>query len=290
MKEKSFAVIGGDLRSIMLADLLVSKGYTVEIIGFSNLEYETLLTENPNMQAVIEKADIIIGPMPCSNDNESLNTPFHSERIWVNDVFKLMNNNQLFLAGHISDKIIHLSQVYDIHTIDYLKREELAVLNAVPTAEGAIQIAFEELSITLNSSNVLVLGFGRIGRLLAHMLHGIGAEVTVSARKHCDLAWIKSSGFKSIHTNKIDACLASMDVIFNTIPHIILDKRRLLQVRKDTLLIDLASKPGGIDIDAAKNIGLKTIWALSLPGKVAPLSAAQAILETITNILDEMEV
>ena len=71
---------------------------------------------------------------------------------------------------------------------------------------------------------------------------------------------------------------------------IILDQTLLPLVPKSCLCIDLASKPGGIDLRAAEQLELETIWALGLPGKVAPGSAGQAIVDTVLQILTEQEV
>ena len=148
----------------------------------------------------------------------------------------------------------------------------------------------EEMPITLHSSNVLILGFGRIGKILAKMVHGLGAKVYVEARKCEGIAWIESYGYNSIHINDIYDYLNRFDLIFNTIPHIVLDTRELEKIRKDCLLIDLASKPGGINFQKAKELGRKSIWALSLPGKVAPVTAAKFIKSTVLNILNELGV
>jgi dipicolinate synthase subunit A len=166
----------------------------------------------------------------------------------------------------------------------------MAVLNAIPTAEGAIQIAMEELPITLNGSQVLILGYGRIGKVLSRMLAGIGAVVTVEARKYSDLAWIKANGQKSVYINDLKTVTGKMDLIVNTIPHKILDSDLLETLGKDCLVIDLASKPGGVDFEKAKALGIKVIWALSLPGKVAPVTAAGFIKQTVYNIMEELGV
>jgi dipicolinate synthase subunit A len=134
------------------------------------------------------------------------------------------------------------------------------------------------------------LGFGRIGKILARMLLGIGANVTVEARKYQDLAWIKSYGYNGVHLNQLEKVIGNYDVIFNTIPSVILDTEILSKIKKDCLVIDLASKPGGVDFEMARDMGLKVIWALSLPGKVAPNTAGNIIKDTIFNIIDELGV
>ncbi|MBZ4646377.1 MAG: dipicolinate synthase subunit [Petroclostridium sp.] len=287
---KSFAIIGGDLRQIKMANGLAKDGYGVKIFGFSDIEFHKDIIQANNIQEAVSGVDVIVAPLPCSLDNETVNAPFYNERIYFNDLFKQMLRNQLFVGGKISEKINNLAKVYNIYVIDYFEREELTVLNAIPTAEGAIQIAMEELPITLHNSNCLVLGFGRIGKILSKMLVGIGANVTVEARKYEDLAWIKSYGYTGVHLNKLGEIIGNYDVIFNTIPSVILNTEILSKIKKDCLVIDLASKPGGVDFDMARDMGIKTIWALSLPGKVAPDTAGDIIKDTIFNIIDELGV
>lgn len=287
---KKFTIVGGDLRSIKLANQILQDGNEVNIYGFRNAGFELGIRESEDLALAIDESDVVIGPIPCSNDNENLNAPFHPENISMNEIFKIMNKNQLFIAGRISEKISHLSEIYNVYSIDILEREEMAVLNVIPTAEGAIQIAMEETPVTLHGSNVLILGYGRIGKILAKMLQGIGANVYVEARKHSDIAWIKAYGYKPVYITELASYLPNMTVIFNTVPHLMLDSNLLEKVNIDVLIIDLASKPGGVDFEKAKLMGLKIIWALSLPGKVAPVTAAGYIKETVYNIVDELGV
>jgi dipicolinate synthase subunit A len=290
MKIKNFAIIAGDLRNLKLANLIIEDGNNVDIFGFDNAKIESSLATKDDLHKIIEKNDVIVAPLPCSNDDETIYAPFSTVKIYINDIFKTMNKRQLFIAGRISEKIIHLAEVYKVYYIDILKREDMAILNAIPTAEGAIQIAMEELPITLHGSNALILGFGRIGKILAKMLNGIGANVHVEARKYSDIAWIKSYGYKPVFINELGNYVSNMNIIFNTVPAVILDDKLLKKINNECLIIDLASVPGGIDHEKAKNMGLKVIWALSLPGKVAPITAAKFIKDAIYNVLDELGV
>ncbi len=290
MDKRKFAVLGGDLRSIKLAEFFASDGNEVKVFGFSKGNLDLGKMQCSNAKEAIEGADVVLGPVPCSNDEETLNAPLSAGAIYINDVFKLMSKNQLFIAGRISNKILQLSHVYNVYSIDFLEREELAVLNAIPTAEGAIQIAMEKMPITLHGSKTLVLGFGRVGKTLAKMLHGIGSHVYAGVRKYSDAAWIKSYGYNPVLLDSLKDVLGQMDVIFNTIPSLILDRDHLEKVSRDCLIIDLASKPGGVDFAYAEKLGLNVVWALSLPGKVAPTTAAFFIKETVYNILKELGV
>jgi len=170
-----------------------------------------------------------------------------------------------------------------------MEREELAVLNTISTAEGAIELAIANTNQTIHGSNVLILGFGRVAKVLAKKMQGISANVTCAAKEEEDLAWIKAFGCKEQKIDKLGKDLAIYDLIINTVPDLILTKEELQHVNKQCLLIDLASNPGGIDRKAVKERNLKFIWALALPGKVAPLTSAKFIKETIYNVLKELE-
>ena len=162
--------------------------------------------------------------------------------------------------------------------------------NAVPTAEGAIELAISETPITIRSSNCLVLGYGKVGKVLAHSLQALGAKTHVAARKYADLAFIESHGCHPLTIRETLARLGEFDIIFNTVPALILDADGLKKIPRSTLIIDLASKPGGVDFEVAKELGLRVIWALSLPGRIAPVTAGTIIKDTIINILKELEV
>ena len=162
--------------------------------------------------------------------------------------------------------------------------------NAVPTAEGAIEIAIAETPFTIHGSKSLVLGYGKIGKILSKDLYALGAQTYVEARKYADLAMIEGHGYEPLPLDNLKDHIHEFDIIFNTIPSLILDDEILAKVKKDALIIDLASKPGGIDFDAAKTYGLKVIWALSLPGKIAPVSSGAIIKDTIMNIIKELGV
>ena len=162
--------------------------------------------------------------------------------------------------------------------------------NAVPTAEGAIEIAIAETPFTIHGSKSLVLGYGKIGKILSKDLYALGAQTYVEARKYADLAMIEGHGYEPLPLDNLKDHIHEFDIIFNTIPSLILNDEILTKVKKDALIIDLASKPGGIDFDAAKSYGLKVIWALSLPGKIAPVSSGAIIKDTIMNIIKELGV
>ena len=167
--------------------------------------------------------------------------------------------------------------------VDFALRAELAVATAAATAEGAIQTAMEQLDQTLLGMECLVLGFGRIGKLLSCRLHGLGARVTATARRPEDLAWIRAYGYQALETGKLDGHLSVFGAVFNTVPSPVLGGPLLRQLPADCLLMDLASVRG---IETAEG-GPEVLWARSLPGRLSPRSAAAAIRDAVYYILLE---
>jgi len=206
----------------------------------------------------------------------------------MEEVFAACSPGQMICGGQIPEEIYSLASAY--HLIDYYKREELVVANAAVTAEAAIGTAMEKGDTVLLGRRVLVLGFGRIGKLLAFRLKAFGAQVTVAARKPSDLAWIRAYGYEGIYMDDLDTQLSRVSLLFNTVPHVLLDKARLSRLPKSALCIDLSSEPGGFDMQAAASLGIDVSIARGLPGKAAPKSAAAIIRDTIYNICSEQEI
>ena len=281
---KNISIIGGDLRIVKLVEMLKKK-YNVSTYA---LEEGTIIKDCSNsIEECVKNADVIIGPIPLSKDGIQLNTPFSKKKINIEELFDKIKG-KIIIAGNVKDEIIENAKNKQVQIIDILEQEELAVLNAISTAEGAIQIAIGNIPKNLCGSNVLVMGFGRIGKILAKMLDGIGANVVCEARKTSDLAWIKAYGYEQVDIKNLDPNLSRFDVIFNTIPNIVLKEEELKQIKDETLIIDLASAPGGVDQDKVKILNKKYIWALALPGKVSPTSSAQYIEQTLENIFKTM--
>ncbi len=285
MREITVAVIGGDKRFVSAAQsFLTREKVLVMLAGFERLD---TLPPCSNPYEAAASADVLVLPLPCSVDGINVNAPFSDKEIPLERLFRSIRGETLIFGGKVDRQMQSIAAENGFEISDYLCREELAVLNAVPTAEGAIEIALRELPTTLWGQSVLVCGFGRIGKTLAADLKALGSEVTVCARKQSDLAWCSVDGYKGTSFDRLKDDLYKYSVIFNTVPSMIFDAQMLGQTAEDVLIIDLASKPGGVDLESAKRLARRTVWALSLPGKVAPVTAGQIIARTITNVLLE---
>lgn len=286
-----FSFIGGDLRQKSVMCSLANDGHKVCSFGFSKqlLSDAPFIICSPNLEECVKHADVVILPLPYGKE-DYLNAPFSDDKIHTSDLLRCMDDKQLLFAGKVDERLKTLAALYNLHPIDYMEREELAVCNAIPTAEGALEIAMSETPYTLHGANCLVIGYGRIGKILSKDLQALGAYTYIAARKHADLAWIKANAMIPVPLPVLEHFINIFDIIFNTAPAPLLDYKRLSLLQKDCLVIDLASPPGGVDFEAAGQLGRKVIKALSLPGKVAPNTAGEIIKDTIVNILEELGV
>lgn len=245
--KKTIFVVGGDMRQITVAEGFKAEGY--EVLTCS-------LSDDDQSVCGLEKADILILPVPVSYDNVYINAPLSKKRFVISEVLDRLSCDCLVLGACISKEVEKMLTDRRLEYCDYFLREELIIKNAIPTAEGAIQIALSEMPITLFKSKALVLGYGRVGKVMASRLAAMGADVTVSARKCADFAWIEENRHKYIHTSDLALSAGGFDLIINTVPAVILTEDVLEKVRADSLIIDLASKPGGEGFYLDKERGL----------------------------------
>lgn len=281
-------VVGGDQRQVRLAELLAEDGHRVHTYALERAEEPKGTVMPAGSQEKMGKADCVILPLPAAGEGGLLNTPLSDEKIPITQVLDAMRPGQLMAGGRLDEETILAAQARGLLWRDYFAREELAVANAVPTAEGAIQLAMENMPITIHACRALVIGYGRIGRILADRLRGLGAFVTVAARRYEQLAWAETDGCTAQRLGDMGGWLCGYDLIINTVPAKVLTEELLGDLKPSCLVIDVASKPGGVDLEAARRLGVPVIWALSLPGKVAPVTAGRVIQQTIYHILQEL--
>ncbi len=283
---QTFGIIGGDKRQLFLAKSISDRCYNVLLGGFDKLESLGDLTLC-SIKYAIQNSDVLIFPLPSVRADGTINTPFSSQSVSLDsDDCTAISKKPTFVSMRDrffkSYPILKGAQVYD-----YSAKEEFAILNALPTAEGAVECAMQNYEGTISGSRCMITGYGRIGKILAKMLQLLGAEVTVTARKESDIAYASALGYNVQNTDKLRTA-KGFDIIFNTIPSMIFDKNMLSNIYRHTLIIDLASLPGGVDFESAQKLGIDAVRALSLPGKCAPKTAGKIIETTVFNIIEEV--
>ena len=279
--KRTIAVLGGDMRQVHLARLLSEEGSDVVTWG---LEQGNGICPVPLQQAL--ERDVVVLPLPVSRGGK-LTLPLTDTVLSVEKLWPRLRYDQLLLGGMTGELAPRLMAEHGLTVLDYYDREEVRIVNAALTAEGAVQRAMEETAGALLDSRCLILGFGRIGRLLAHRLRGLCAHTAVAARKQAELAWSRAYGYEPVDIRSLGSCLDQYELIFNTIPSPVLNGTVLTAVKRECLLLELASAPGGIDAAAAAGLGLRCVSAGGLPGLVAPAAAAGVIRDSIYHILKE---
>ena len=289
-----YGILGGDFRNVELVKLLAKEKNIVYTYG---LEKEIQKLESDNIIICddigeLQDTDIVITAIPLSKDNININMPLniYGKESKIDEALKVMNNKLIF-TGSVSSEILRKFKLYNIEILDIMKNEEFAVLNAIPTAEETIRIIIDNTKKVIHNTNCLIMGYGRIGKVLAKKLNSLSVKVECLVSDNIEKTWCRVEGYNYIEfeniKNKSDL-LKKYDIIINTIPKIILTDE-LKEIRKDTLIIDLASKPYGIDRNIVKQENLNFIEALGLPGKSAPTTVAENMYELIKNVLVEKQ-
>ncbi len=168
---------------------------------------------------------------------------------------------------------------------DYTKDETFAIKNAYLTAEAALSLAIDNSDLTLINSPVLICGYGRIAKALHRYLEAFTKDITICARSSKQRALAQAAGAKAVSFDKLNC--ANFNFIFNTVPHPVFNEKELKTIKKNALLIDLASFPGGVDLHFAKHYKINLITARGLPGKYSPKSAGIIVAQTIEKLIKE---
>lgn len=289
------AVLGGDKRQYAAAHHLTALGFTVSIWGLPRTEEDPgSMIWAPDWRFAVSEANAVLMPIPMSCDGIRINfslleqsTSTAVSDLRITHLMDAMHSGQILFGGRIPPSCKAYAEERGFSVIDYSENELFQLRNALPTAEGALELAMRELPIIMNGIHAAVIGYGRIAQALVPLLRGVGAKVTVAARKPADLCRAKNSGCSTLRISNRDgkSTLMQLDkqcrVIFNTVPYWLFDRAVLANISPHVLIIDLASAPGGVDPQAAIDCGIEVIRAPGLPGKYAPATAGMIIAETI---------
>lgn len=273
MQKKQICVLGKDKRIGYLKDKMTEQSLSFEEI-----------TTSEQCQLLLHSKDIIILPLPAIEKSGGINSL--EGDLTPEQLAELISPGALVIGGMLPEGFRKLLEERRISWFDYFECEDLTVLNAMVTAEGAIALAMDNTPFSLYGSRILITGYGRISRCLVGILQGFGVgEIIVAARSPKDRQWASIDGAKSIELHSIYKEIEAVDVVFNTIPQLVITEDLLWLAKKDCLVVDLASAPGGVDFEAAKQLGIRSIWSLGIPSKAAPKTAGEGIYHAIKHLL-----
>ena len=299
MKNKiKIGILGGDMRQTMLASFFDRDSVECAVWGCeanSPCINDENIVRTIDWKGALNGAKAVILPLPITTDGIRLNcvNNIYTSNVYVpriTEIIESVSGDVIIFGGKIPPTVMRFATEHNVRIIDYYEFEEFQIKNAVPTAEGAIAVAIREMNITLSGSKVAIIGYGRIGRTLALRLKALGANVTCIARSKKDLAWAECDGCVTIKLSKYLENPMPFDMFFNTVPHVIFDSSTISKMPCDQVFIDLASLGGGIDFEAAERHGIKTVKALSLPGKCSPVTAAKIIYDSVKEVLTEEKI
>lgn len=281
MKDNTFLILGGDSRCLYLGEYLENQGFKVCYYAFNHTECYNSLEEAMN------GSDVIVLPLPFTKDRLTLNTPLFDDKVLISDIVALLSNKKMVFGGQLPKSFCEELESRNCHYCDYFLLPELAIYNAVPTAEGVVRVLIEELPITIHGMKCAVLGYGKVGKVLAATLSSLGADVTVFARKQSAFAEIYASSLKYKHFDALTTEINVFDAVINTVPVKVLGGAQLSKLNSECVLVEVASAPFGIDFQSAKEKAFKVVKAGSLPGRVAPKTAGEIIGRSILPMVKE---
>ncbi len=281
------AVLGGDEREAVLANGLEKAGYDLRLFALDSPILTGKYLKCASLRDALEAADAVLLPVAGIDEHGLLYAKtYPKEVVLTKEEMGCLKEGTPVFTGVASQYLRNLGRELRLAIVPVANRDEIAIPNAVPTAEAAIAIAMDRLPITIHGAQCLVVGYGRVGEALSNTLKALGANVNILSRNAAERMKAWALGIKAFPFEEMNKVLQNADIVYNTVPALVLKKENLMQVRKDSLLIDLASKPGGFDFAAASDLGLTVMHALGLPGKHSPVTAGRILAEVYPALIE----
>ena len=283
------AVIGGDARQLEIIRKLTELDAKLSLIGFEQLDHAFTGAVKEKLEEVdFSSIDTLILPVPGTNLEGHVETIFSNEKVVLTGDMLLNTPEHCTIYSGISNSYLNgITKQAKRTLVQLFERDDVAIYNSIPTVEGTIMMAIQHTDFTIHGSNVTVLGLGRCGMSVARTFAALGAKVKVGARKTEHLARITEMALTPFHFNDLEKEVNDTDILINTVPQPIVTAQVISKMPPHTLIIDLASKPGGTDFRYAEKRGIKALLAPGLPGIVAPKTAGQILANVLAQLLQE---
>ncbi|WP_202616118.1 dipicolinic acid synthetase subunit A [Sediminibacillus terrae] len=284
----NIAIIGGDARYLeLIRHLTKNPQMELTIIGYDQLDQGFTGAKQAEMEDLEpSKLDAVILPVPGTDHQGYVETVFSDKQIQLKkDWFHALKKGCIVFSGITTPFLDEAAGEAAIQLVPLFDRDDVAIYNSIPTVEGTIMMAIQHTDFTIHSSNVIILGLGRVGMTLASKFSGLGARVSVGSKHQPDLARITEMGLTPVLLEDLATHSPNCDLLINTIPARVVTREVIQPMKSHALIIDLASKPGGTDFDFAEKRGIKAMPAPGLPGIVAPKTAGAILGRVVSQIL-----
>ena len=228
-------------------------------------------------------------PIPGIAADGSLFAPEHPDPIVPTaELLAAMAPGATIVLGRADDALRAAAAAHGVELVEYEDDRELMLLRAPAIVEGALAIAIEHTDVTLHASEVLVVGFGTIGSLLARSLVALGANVTVAARNPVQRAGAHTIGACPLPLETLAAEADRFPIAFSTVPAAVVGRAVLERLPTGALVMDLAAPPGSVDLELARALGHRAVWARGL-GRRAPVTVGASQWSGISRYIEERE-
>ena len=279
-------VMGGDARQIEVIRRLSELNAKLFLIGFEQLDHSFPGGVKEKIDGIEWKhVDAILLPVAGTDTNGEIETIFSNETIHLTEAVLIQTPDHCTVySGIANEYLTSITNKANRKLILLFDRNDVAIYNSIPTVEGVLMLVIQNTDITIHNSKTVVLGFGRNGMTISRVFRDLGAKVKVGARKAEHLARIDEMGLEPFHISKLKHVVKDADIVINTIPHLIITEEVISNMPHHTLIVDIASKPGGTDFRYAEKRGIKAILTPSLPGIVAPKTAGKILANVLTEL------
>ncbi|MCI1857938.1 MAG: dipicolinic acid synthetase subunit A [Sporolactobacillus sp.] len=286
---KHIAVLGGDARQIEVIEKLITLDARLSLVGFDQLERNFSGTIKVDMDEIRpETVDALILPASGTDKTGRIETTFSSDTVRITEEWlKNTPAHCRIYSGIATEYLERLSGLTHRDIVRLYERDDVAIYNSIPTVEGTILLAIQNTDITIHRAHLIVLGLGRTGMSIARAFHTLGARVKVGDRSPDHLARAVEMGVDAFYLKNLAEEVQDNDICINTIPALVLTSSVLSRMPAGSLIIDVASRPGGTDFRFAKKRGIKAMLTPGLPGMVAPKTAGRIIANVLAELLIE---
>lgn len=268
-----FGIFGGDMRQIYMGNKLKEAGYRILRYGTCGEEGTVEGDIASSFFELLAQSEVWLGPIPLTRDGKEICQKGKKKDLTLEYLAAGMRKGGMLIAGCIPKEW----KGRGWKVCDYMEDEALTSFNSIATAEGVVARAITESQGNLRGSRCLVTGFGVCAGTLASCLDGMKARVTVCARREESRQAARTAGYESVPLEDMEDILGDFDYIFNTVPALLFGREELKRIRRDAVLFDIASAPGGVDYEWAEGLGIHARLCPGLPGIYAPRASGEAM-------------